>query len=337
MAPTKTPETKTKYLERVKQLINRYKKESEYHHDIDYIDMIEWLIILVTTKKPSTKRQYYNAMRFYFEVNGLYAEIEYLNTTEKFSSYNDWVKKNHKTPKSTSSKKRKSVSRVELKKLKETHRPKNYWERVAMTKFLATILTGLRPCEWETAKLIRIHRSNIKDLPDIALPILRVKNAKHTNGRSHGEYRHLSLAEFPPPYIDTIKRCIDNVRLRNYQNWKQEISYSEYQEKCSDAFSRIYRRAYPRRKTTIALYSARHQFIADCKFSGMSLFDIAALAGHGSNETATEHYGRKRSGSTRPLPSATPEESNRVKDVYESRSQKKATKKKPKRSKGPGI
>jgi hypothetical protein len=49
-------------------------------------------------------------------------------------------------------------------------------------------------------------------------------------------------------------------------------------------------------KQTIALYSARHQFVADAKYSGLSKEAIAALMGHGSIETAGLHYGRGTAG-----------------------------------------
>jgi hypothetical protein len=46
----------------------------------------------------------------------------------------------------------------------------------------------------------------------------------------------------------------------------------------------------------ITLYSARHQFIADAKASGLTLYEIAALVGHASIRTASEHYGKKKVG-----------------------------------------
>ncbi|MCF7971359.1 MAG: hypothetical protein K9L22_09380 [Methylococcaceae bacterium] len=46
----------------------------------------------------------------------------------------------------------------------------------------------------------------------------------------------------------------------------------------------------------IYLYSARHQFVANAKQGGLSLEVIAALMGHASTETATQHYGRRVSG-----------------------------------------
>ncbi|MBD3612504.1 MAG: hypothetical protein HUJ13_08885, partial [Hydrogenovibrio crunogenus] len=47
----------------------------------------------------------------------------------------------------------------------------------------------------------------------------------------------------------------------------------------------------------ITLYSGRHQFAANAKLAGLKPIEIAALMGHGAQDTNEKFYGRKVNGS----------------------------------------
>lgn len=57
--------------------------------------------------------------------------------------------------------------------------------------FNAILAVGLRPCEWESAKIINEKIEGVTLTP----PILKVKNAKATNGRSFAEFRYIGMSE----------------------------------------------------------------------------------------------------------------------------------------------
>lgn len=50
------------------------------------------------------------------------------------------------------------------------------------------------------------------------------------------------------------------------------------------------------RKNRITLYSGRHQFSANAKKAGVPAIEIAAMMGHGSDETHVKSYGKRRVG-----------------------------------------
>ncbi len=78
---------------------------------------------------------------------------------------------------------------------------------------------------------------------------------------------------------------------------------------------------WPRRKERYALYSCRHEFAAQAR-RVYTLQEVAALMGHGSDATATQHYGRPTRAHRRlvaaapfPLPEPNPEEVARVRQL----------------------
>ncbi|MGZ8160209.1 MAG: hypothetical protein ACXWT4_15560, partial [Methylobacter sp.] len=74
------------------------------------------------------------------------------------------------------------------------------------------------------------------------------------------------------------------------------MEFDQYYKRCRDCLYKANRKIWPRRPKSICLYSARHQFAADAKKSGLSKTAIAALMGHASQETAATHYGRRTAG-----------------------------------------
>jgi hypothetical protein len=60
------------------------------------------------------------------------------------------------------------------------------WNKLAAMWLSSTVLTGLRPSEWEHAELTTLNDSHV----------LRVRKGKATNGRSHGEFRTVPLIPY---------------------------------------------------------------------------------------------------------------------------------------------
>ncbi len=156
----------------------------------------------------------------------------------------------------------------------------------------ATLYTGLRPIEWRDAVLIRGRGSNPTRLV--------VKNAKATNGRANGSHRTILLSLASKDQVLAIEVNLD---LRD--RWMQveardgeplEDRFNRLHKAISYLIAREARVLWPRRDRVPCLYTARHQFAADAK-SALPLPEVAALMGHASDMTATNHYARRVSGS----------------------------------------
>lgn len=147
--------------------------------------------------------------------------------------------------------------------------------------FAASILTGLRPTEWQNTAL--------ENDPDGDL-ILVVRNAKHTNGRAHGISRTLGLREMSREQLAIIQRHL--LFTRNVQSiGRFDHQYNE----CRRLLGRTANRLWPDRLRHPTLYTGRHMFTADAK-STFDQLEVAALLGHASAETAGLHYAQRRFG-----------------------------------------
>lgn len=166
---------------------------------------------------------------------------------------------------------------------------------------LAGDLVGLRPVEWEHAKIETVD----------GVISLVVKNAKTTHGRSHGKFRTLDLSAFAPADIATVQRKI-NLTCEALQQG-HAATIQEYHHRVRIYIQRANRAADPKAKTTIPAYSTRHQLAANLKHEGVPQNERAAQMGHRCNETADTHYGRRKNGRTKSnLPKANPADVARV-------------------------
>lgn len=159
--------------------------------------------------------------------------------------------------------------------VKELAMSRSIYGPMAATWFVASTLTGLRPCEWELAKFDTDWRM---------IRSLVVKNAKNTNGRSHGQNRTLILSGISLEQSKVIANHMENVR-----NFKERNDFQGLYDGCRQIIKRVADKLWPQRLKHPTLYTARHIFSADAK----SVFDkvsVAAMMGHASIDTAGEHY-----------------------------------------------
>lgn len=150
----------------------------------------------------------------------------------------------------------------------------------------AGIMTGLRPVEWRCSDLVEVADPNSAYGRRAFLYVL---NAKATNGRGTGVARTLDLSAFPDDALEVVRRMSGRAR-----GWLEDGSFPDRQAACSALLYATCRKIWPTRKYGYALYSTRHQAIANWK-SMMPVAEIAAIVGHGVTSTATAHYGKKRS------------------------------------------
>jgi len=170
---------------------------------------------------------------------------------------------------------------------------------------------GLRPCEWGHARFVEAH-------PETGGPVLEVRNAKRSNGRAHGDFRHIRLDAFDAPTVTDVRQLAgvlsrlaaesEKAARGDTHNARGEprITFERVRWACEKVLRRANQNLWPRRAHTYSLYSARHQFSADAK-QAHDPVGVAALMGHCVDITATEYYGRKRNARggfvVEPLPS----------------------------------
>jgi integrase len=142
----------------------------------------------------------------------------------------------------------------------------------------ATIIFGLRPCEWSTVSF---------QTPMVFR--MTVKNAKATAGRAHGPTRTLTMPagitdEDAAAVIYTVQRAWDWKALGIYDSRIAVLRTTVY---------RVVRLLWPRGPHP-SLYTARHIFSSNSKASH-PLAEVSAAMGHKSTKSATRHYGRRSS------------------------------------------
>ena len=177
-------------------------------------------------------------------------------------------------PKRTSGKKAKSIRQSDLSKLIPFLRASDHH----LDLFLAVyIFFGLRffarPIEWSKAMIEEAQ--------------LILKNAKATNGRSHGPEQIFVLASMSAEEFVGLERFLaDLARLADAYG-----SFEKMQKAIARRLTRVCKLAGVR---PIAPTTLRHAGMAIAK-TAESPEVVAYLAGHISLQTAGRHYGKKRS------------------------------------------
>lgn len=147
------------------------------------------------------------------------------------------------------------------------------WAQPAALWLVGTLETGLRPCEWASAKMTGTT--------------LVVENAKATNGRAHGTTRTLDLFRASKQAMSAIRQFMAVVRHHGPEGF--EALYSGVRELIAD----VARRALGQRQRYPSLYTARHCFASRAKMT-YPQHVVAALMGHASIYTAPRHYAAAR-------------------------------------------
>lgn len=277
MKPTKTSATEKAYRDLAKKLVIQAEKELNLYGEdqIHPVDFAKWLI----GKKPgytkNTWRLYKAAVVFYFdslaEIEPAYGQAATLIGQEPQTGCRK------RGSGKTSSKKSKNIPQADFEKLiarlKET---RSLWAKRAALMVEAGVHTGLRPVEWESARLT----------PDETG--LAVRNAKATNGRANGEARTVPIQN--GEVLNVIKENLSEI-------WG-------YLDAGGNIKTYAHRSSVELRRTVVALfgpkvfyplYSARHQYSANMK-NVAGLDEVAKRMGHSRKRTTRLHYGKKRSG-----------------------------------------
>jgi len=305
--------TKNNYLQRVKFLIRRFEREQSLIFEGHKNDFLVWLSGHASDLSPSTRRQYRASVTFYFDK--FYDQQPSDNVVNFLCSENtrSQVRKRH--GKRTSAKKAKNIKTEVLQELLSyLFKARSKSASLIANILIASSFFGLRPIEWGRAKLI---------FEEGFIEGLKVMNAKHTQGRSHGPdrviwidvetvtalsqnaKRAINAAKYLEDYFKQVKTShLKTPDIKGLNEKEIEASYlrevENRLEKARQYLNQLYRtNPYLNKlakKSRITLYSARHQFAADAKKAGLSPVEIAALMGHASIRTNQASYGKRRCG-----------------------------------------
>ncbi len=174
-------------------------------------------------------------------------------------------------------------------------------------------LLGARPCEFlDGAEFNWQHPATSATVT--------FKNAKAGNSRAHGPTRTLVLTGYA---LSDLSRLNDL-----FLQLPECIKSAGGPGKLLTKIQSIVRAANSKISgipvgRSLTLYSLRHQFAADLRRAGVALPELAALMGHATDRTATQHYARPIWGQVRKvLPRAKEEEVSRVKKVFTAAAQR---------------
>jgi len=284
LAPHKTVAVPTleQYCRRGELLLSRYRRErrvSEWE-EVCPLEFVNWFLSTKPRLKPSSWR-FYRSSLYYF-VAGMpgYRALRALDALEAdaatMAARNDPPQRSAQT----SSLKAKYIPNLHYEKMLAYLRETSRSQYAAPTEkwLCAGLLTALRPSEWRATEVVHVGEATV----------LRVMNAKATNGRGTGAMRSLDISGFS----EQNKKIVIGMAEAG-REWEKEGVFSHMQEQCGGFLYDVNRRLWPRKKYHYTLYSVRHQAIANFK-SILPAVDIAALVGHIVTSTAATHYGRRR-------------------------------------------
>ncbi len=280
--PTKSASTLRAYPARARLLIQQCRRNLEVgpHEALGERQLVGWLIHRKTTYSASTWRQYKASISHFLEreVTGGSAGAE--EALAMLAEEGTLGCAKH-TNRSSGSKLKRLPYKQYQAVLAHLEEHPSTWSGDLSRWLNSALLTGLRPSEWTGANM-EINAG---------APILVIDNAKATNGRAHGPTRTLILDGLSAQERTTIAEHVERVR-----GFHQAGEFDRIRDGCARLLVSTQRKLWPKRKKTITLYSARHQFTADAKASGFSTEELAAMMGHAVDTTATRHYGRGAAG-----------------------------------------
>lgn len=190
----------------------------------------------------------------------------------------------------TSSQRRKNVSDTELERVLQALLGSASKYKDVLSKWLTLgALFGLRPHEYSSSELRWMSTAEVEGCGNTLdrRPYLIVKNSKNSNGRTHGIQRHLNLSLIDQ---DTLNELGEFILLMTLVVHSGE--YEKYYEGCKALLNRTNKNMRSPSGKRLQIYSARHKFAALAKKT-LSPQEVGALMGHGTDKTASLHYGNK--------------------------------------------
>ncbi|WP_019025471.1 MULTISPECIES: hypothetical protein [unclassified Thioalkalivibrio] len=155
----------------------------------------------------------------------------------------------------------------------------------------ATKVTGLRPAEWVDAKWVR------EEVEGVGLECVRVRSRKRTNAAKVAKIQGLEIPFLPERWVpvghlDEHEQRIVLHQIKEANRQHENGTWEEFYERCRYVLSRASVAVFGYEAERVTFYSARHQYAATLKRSGLSQLSQMLIVGHTSDATARHHYGR---------------------------------------------
>lgn len=280
--PTRSEPTKTGYVRRTRDLVRRCRTALglHAHEELDFRRFVGWLVLHKPEWSRPTWRQYKAAAVYVLETHAEQGHAVAQEALETLLPID--VEGCTTTTRKTSAQK---LKKLPLRDYRAIHQwlsdHKGPWNADVQRWLAAGLLTGLRPREWGQC----VYTTRLGE------DALVVRNAKATNQRAHGVERTVLLGGLSDEERAMIRAHVDRAT-----EWAAADRFAHFYHGCAAGLSRASRALWPKRDRRATLYSARHQFSADAKASGLAPEELAALMGHAVDTTAGQHYGRKAAG-----------------------------------------
>lgn len=269
---SRTSKTEEVYTSRALRLMERLEREEGLLWQDDPVRSCKIIASWRAEWGKSTWRQYKASLVFFMEQFGPKSAVDFLQRCDTGVC--------RKAARYTSAKKAKQFRAEDLATLLHTLSDRDArWDRLLGLWLVAARATGLRPGEWEHAY--------IDDEGNLV-----VKNAKHTNQRGNGETRTLGLHGLPESTRKGLVSFLDLLK----QEMDDGLPFENIYTSCRHRLKNIVLQLWPGRTKLPSLYSCRHQLCADLKGARLPLVEIAAVMGHATDQTASEHYGKRAYG-----------------------------------------
>ncbi|MFV8835986.1 hypothetical protein ACNSTU_13555 [Aquisalimonas sp. APHAB1-3] len=278
-----TAKTQAAYRDRGEWLLSRYERESDMEWRDNPDAFKEWASALAGKTSPSTWRLYRRGL---VAILGDVAPIDLLQHLDALTGGRVATSERegtaHRLRKLPDDDLRELLLFLEKQELRLERKNSDPIRSIIICWLIAGRAFGLRPSEWWGAKIDG-------DWMMVKNKKYRASDGANESGRrAFGPFRHVFIADMSQEELDAANLMIDAVA--------GTFEYESIRQRCSRYLQDAHKKLWPRRKQFYSLYSARHQFIADAKASGLSPLEIAALSGHLSIETARTHYGHRNSG-----------------------------------------
>ena len=271
----RSEETQRAYEDRVRCLLGAASRAAgRSSGQVGVQELVQYLLDYREEWSPSTWRQYKAAVLSVFRGTGSEEDENALDQLHQTAQPTKLETR------CTSAQRQKSLPPADMASLVgRLRRRRSRYAAPLMTYFVAAGVTGLRPGEWPGAAW------------DETSQTLIVRNAKHDDQRAHGPTRTIDLSDQSTEILAMVEAWLGWVAGECRQG-----TYASSMEAMQKLLYRVSRALWPARETYPMLYSTRHQSVANWKRASLSQEVMAALLGHASDRTASEHYGRRAAG-----------------------------------------
>jgi hypothetical protein len=296
--PTRTEDTVASYRARWPSLVRLAAGQCRLQTPTleGVVAVAQWLAGAQGSYRPSTYRQYRAALLWTLEQMPTVEPSlrQRIKNCLKAEDVQEGKARSRLLDARTSAKKRKRIEEEDFATLRDVLGASPLASDCDLLVFLeANLMVGLRPSEWDCATLSLTAQGDV---------VLKVFNGKATNGRANGSFRTLTFSEHSDGQAYTkLRSCLKLVErvLEGVDPANRKAIWTRFCRALQDRFRTLNHDLWPRRTYHYTLYSSRHTLIAAAKQKYNSC-EVAAIAGHGADATATRHYARPDRGKLGP-------------------------------------